>query len=348
MNRLTTLFFLITSVVVAAFMQPHAVTPLTAAYASTTPLTPMSIERLDSAAATANGKIYVFGGLSNSAIEQVTEEYDPATNRWQTRHPMPTARRHLGAATGPDGRIYAVGGITGPAAADAVGIVEAYDPIADAWSTRQSLPTPRYGLTLVAHPNGRLYAIGGYSGLNAVSTVDEYDPATDSWRSRASGSVVRGFVVAAVSNGLIYVIGVGSTPSANLEVYDPAADVWTTKAPMPTGRVGVGVAASNGRLYAFGGRAQTGPNTPALAVVEEYDPLSNVWSRRADMPTARAEMSVVELNGIIYVAGGLSGIGAFPAFSLLPTLEGFDSVAGTWTRRARRHSSSRLHSVAHR
>src|SRR5262249_50050405 len=49
------------------------------------------------------------------------------------------------------------------------------------------------------------------------------------------------------------------------------------------------------------------------------------------MPTARSEMSVVELNGIIYVAGGLSGIGSFADFPLLPTLEGFDSVAGTWT-----------------
>ena len=49
------------------------------------------------------------------------------------------------------------------------------------------------------------------------------------------------------------------------------------------------------------------------------------------MPTARANMSVVELNGTIYVAGGLSGIGAFSDFPILPTLEGFESVAGTWT-----------------
>jgi hypothetical protein len=38
------------------------------------------------------------------------EEYDPATNTWTTKAPMPTARESLGLAAASNGKIYAVGG----------------------------------------------------------------------------------------------------------------------------------------------------------------------------------------------------------------------------------------------
>src|SRR5690348_9196122 len=63
-------------------------------------------------AAAPNGKLYAVGGTSNfNAAIATVEEYDPATNTWATKRPMPTARRDSpGLATAPNGKLYAVGG----------------------------------------------------------------------------------------------------------------------------------------------------------------------------------------------------------------------------------------------
>lgn len=52
----------------------------------------MPTPRLEAGAAVINGKVYVVGGFSGSALT-TTEAYDPATDTWTTRADMPTARR---------------------------------------------------------------------------------------------------------------------------------------------------------------------------------------------------------------------------------------------------------------
>jgi hypothetical protein len=44
--------------------------------------------------------------------------------------------------------------------------------------------------------------------------------------------------------------------------------------------------------------------------VEEYDPATDTWTRKADMPTARDSLSTSVVNGKIYAIGGaMSGDG---------------------------------------
>src|SRR2546423_12290840 len=62
----------------------------------------------DPAAVEAGGKIYVVGGCASGRLNDV-EEYDPASNTWTTKAPMPTARYGLAAAEA-GGKIYAIGG----------------------------------------------------------------------------------------------------------------------------------------------------------------------------------------------------------------------------------------------
>ncbi len=71
----------------------------------------------------------------------LAEAYDPATNTWSTRAPMPTARTLLAAATGPDGLTYVFGGL--PAGPGVLNTVEAYDPVTNTWRTVPSMPTVR-------------------------------------------------------------------------------------------------------------------------------------------------------------------------------------------------------------
>lgn len=84
------------------------------------------------------------------------ECYDPATNTWDKRAEMPTARGGLGAAA-VGNKIVAVGG---ERPEGTFKDVEVYDATSNTWSRGQDLPHPRHGLGVVAI--GRvIYAIAG-------------------------------------------------------------------------------------------------------------------------------------------------------------------------------------------
>jgi len=62
--------------------------------------------------------------------------------------------------------------------------------------------------------------------------------------------------------------------------------------------------------------------------VEAYDPKTDSWATKADMPTARAGMAVCALDGIIYaIAGGGSTDYA--------TVEAYDPKSDTWTTKSK-------------
>ena len=90
------------------------------------------------------GRFYVIGGYTKSAFSvwnpvATVYAYDPATDSWTERAPMPTARGAL-SVTEHEGKLYAIGGY------DRKGNnaqVEVYDPERNVWATRASLPTPR-------------------------------------------------------------------------------------------------------------------------------------------------------------------------------------------------------------
>jgi N-acetylneuraminic acid mutarotase len=165
-------------------------------------LAPMPSRRGAAAAAVVNGKIHVIGGASvvpgsNEAgihparahqVLGLNEEYDPATNSWRARAPMPTPRNHHVVAAA-NNKIYAIGGrigsvyITGQSSN--VGIVEEYDPVADAWGgLKLKMPTPRSATGSGVH-NGRIIVAGGeYQDekmLAAYKVVEAYEPSTNRW-----------------------------------------------------------------------------------------------------------------------------------------------------------------------
>src|SRR5690349_25127086 len=78
---------------------------------------PAPMKRTEVAAAAVGGKIYVVGGFEepalgnvlNFAITTAMEEYDPATDKWTTKAPMPVGLHHVGIGVA-GGRLYVVGG----------------------------------------------------------------------------------------------------------------------------------------------------------------------------------------------------------------------------------------------
>ena len=99
----------------------------------------------------------------------VNEFYNPATDRWEPREPMPTVRSGIAAAV-LDGRIVVIGG---EAPAGTFNETEAYDPRSNTWSGYARMPTARHGLGS-AVVGGKMYVIaGGPSPGASASAANE-------------------------------------------------------------------------------------------------------------------------------------------------------------------------------
>jgi RNA polymerase sigma factor (sigma-70 family) len=201
------------------------------------------------------------------------------------------------------------------------------------WEKKTDMPTARY--TYTAEVNGKIYAIGGSpDDANVLSTVEEYNPATNEWVKKASMPKPRALFGIGVANNKIYVIGgnrilLGKDALSTVEEYDPVADIWTTKADMPTPRLRLCAAGVNGKIYAIAGDNLGIANGGPVAFVEEYNPVLDKWTKKADIPTPRNRFSACVLNGKIYAIGG-SPPGADIALS---SIEEYDPVTDTWTKK---------------
>jgi energy-converting hydrogenase Eha subunit A len=239
---------------------------------------------------------------------------------WLAKASMPTPREGLAVGV-VNGILYAVGGYNSAVPVDVgLGTVEAYDPIANSWTTKAPMPTPRSRFS-VGVVNGVLYAVGGVNGTGNLGTVEAYDPVANSWTTMAPMPTPREELAVGVVNGLLYAIGGAGNngPLATVEAYDPSTNSWTTKAPIPTplGMLSTGVV--NNLIYAVSSNETTG-------VVEVYDPASNSWSTAASLPTSRELLSVGVVNGILYAVGG-----TYAGTTWVGIVEAYDPVAHSWT-----------------
>jgi len=60
----------------------------------------------------------------------------------------------------------------------------------------------------------------------------------------------------------------------------------------------------DGKIYVIGGSVKIGEEWQYHSTVEVYDPTSNTWATKADIPTPRDSIVAEEINGKIYVIGG--------------------------------------------
>ena len=123
----------------------------------------------------------------------------------------------------------------------------------------------------------------------------------------------------------------------------PATLQWTRKADMPTARTGFATSVVNGTVFVIGGNIQLEREELgdlSASTVEMYDPESDTWERKSDMPTARSGVSVSVADGKIYAIGGTKTkkIQVPRGFSFeseeLATVEMYDPVTDTWTQKA--------------
>jgi RNA polymerase sigma factor (sigma-70 family) len=248
---------------------------------------------------------------------------------WVMKADMPTERCQFSGAV-VNGKIYAIGGGTiVNGVSTYFSTVEEYDPINDKWIKKADMPTEELNENGAIAINGLIYFIGGWDNNGATSTVSVYDPSKDTWTKKSDMSTARSAYYAGVVNGKIYVIGGGNSVNvlSAIEEYDPATDTWTKKSDMPTAKAWFDGAVVNDKIYIFGGDSTNGADWgPPLPVVEEYNPATDTWTRKSDLPTPRLALSTVAVDGKIYVIGGFKGP------TVYPFIEIYDPSNNTWSK----------------
>ena len=164
----------------------------------------------------------------------IVEEYDPATNTWKTKTPMPTPRNHvaLGAI---NGKIYVAGGRVGApyiSLGSDVSLVEVYDVAKDSWvaTLPQRMPTARSGVGFGVF-GGRLLVAGGEWQDSVTQTAfrafEAYNPETDTWQSMPSLEIARhGVASAVVGDKFIVVSGDVQSSGSGIPASTVRADAF--------------------------------------------------------------------------------------------------------------------------
>lgn len=265
--------------------------------------------------ATADGKIYVLGGIGATGHLASVQAYDPSTKTWSKKADMPTLRSGATVAVS-GGNLYVLGGSVDYQASD---LVEMYNPKTDTWTTLANMPTKRTGLKSAVIGN-KIYAIGGRDAYSGQSRqVDVYDVATNRWSSLKSlGGAIDGTLLTSTRDNLFAVnlqVWVAGNMNAHVvSKYDPASDAWQPLvkqvynpaqdkfhtegiiAPNFIPGRGTSYASSNGVLYYLNDKND----------IVRYDTATNRFSNVAKSPLNAMGTSMAIADGRLYVMGGFS------------------------------------------
>ena len=214
------------------------------------------------------------------------------------------------------------------------------------WEQVAELPIWRRGMAAAA-VNGKIYLMGGFDhhenlggGAPALSTVDIYDTRTNSWQKAASIPTARISAEAVAFSSDIYVFGgrkeMRGEYTKIVEMYDTRTDIWVKKRDMPIPRKGFVTAVVDGKIYLIGGSIHNKKlgKQEATGLVEVYDPLTNRWEKRKDMPTEREWAKAEAVDGKVYVLGGeVSVLGLPLGDRLVNSIEEYNPKTNKWRKR---------------
>ncbi|WP_052195554.1 NPCBM/NEW2 domain-containing protein [Deinococcus radiopugnans] len=218
------------------------------------------------------GQLYVFGGFDSLKSCCVptdrAQRYDPATNVWTPLSPMPNGgATHAGMATDGQNIYYAGGYITN------------------------------------SSKNAQIYGTKAAWRYNVA--LDTYTPLPDLPVDSAAGQLEY------LAGKLHYFGGTNSARTSDLNTHyvldlNKNGAAWVQVAPLLQARNHLGSAVLDGVIYAIGGQTGHDEKLKTLNTVEAYDPATDRWEARADMPQALSHTtnSTFVLNGRIVVAGG--------------------------------------------
>ncbi|KAI1883001.1 hypothetical protein AGOR_G00240730 [Albula goreensis] len=179
---------------------------------------------------------------------------------------------------------------------------ECYDPVTGEWKSLAKLPEFTKSEYAVCALRNDILVSGGRINSRDVWM---YNSQLNLWIRVASLNKGRWRHKMAVLLGKVYAVGGydGQSRLSSVECYDSFSNRWTEVAPMKEAVSSPAVASCAGKLFVIGG----GPDDNTCSdKVQCYDPESDTWLLRANIPIAKRCITAVSLNNLIYVSGGLT------------------------------------------
>lgn len=220
-----------------------------------------------------------------------------------------------------------------------------YDPQSDTWSQKANYGGGnRYGAFGFSIGNKGYIGGGAVSsgGTGALISFWEYDVEGNVWTQKANANRAMFGGVGIVQGGKGYVAS-GSINSYNVPLpnsgliridnnqlagYDPLTDTWTTLTPMPVGYSPIGPFGFglNGKIYVGGGSSDRSGTIPYNKFYE-YNPSSNSWTAKADIP-------VNSFLSPTFVVGNKGYVGLAGSWGNANQLYEYNDLTNSWTLKA--------------
>lgn len=226
--------------------------------------------------------------------------------QWIDRPDMPFPLSDFVAVTGKTSegyeKVFLIGGndVNG----SMTNYVQVYDPMYRTYEFLEPLPIARMRFGASYH-DSRIYVVGGFLDGNwdtATDVVHVYDILTDTWETGPSTAVKHADTCVATVESVVYVVGgydtedyyasLSSVEALDLSRSDP---VWTSVADLPTPRGDINCASVGNHLAVLGG--WNADWTAPLSTFEVYNPATDTWITKRDMPNPRADAGVAVLSG---------------------------------------------------
>ena len=144
-----------------------------------------------------------------------------------------------------------------------------------------------------------------------------------------------------VVDNKVYLIGGTLSKNVNgplgistAEVYDAQTNTWQRLTDMPTPRTIARAAVVNGILYVFGGFSSKDrffQNWTLPVIVEAYNPATDTWIPKKDMPVSRINFDVGVVAGKVYLIGGTTGFGEGHE-ERMDRVDVYDPATDTWAK----------------
>lgn len=196
---------------------------------------------------------------------------------------------------GEEDEFVVIGGLTGIARTSSA--VRVYDPAADAWRARQSLPVARHHTAAAALEDGTLMVAGGAEGARDwVAQSDVWLQDGEGWREGPALPEPRLGHQMVTLDGLVYVVG-GEGRSAQTLIFEDGS--WRTGAALPEPRDHLGLVVVDDEIWAIGGR-----NGDITDRVDIYDPEADAWRAGPALPAPTSGAAVAVVDDTPVVVGG--------------------------------------------
>ena len=263
-------------------------------------------------------KGYIVSGFpENSQSVPDVWQYDSVTNTWSKKNNFPGPSRIDGAGFSIGDKGYITCGI---GSSNLLNDLYEYDQQTDTWTQKASYPGAARYLPTVLVINQKAYVVGGTTDQRAQKDVWEYDPLNNQWtkkadfpgngRNSAGGFVIgnKGYIGCGVTNGNPFVV------TNDFWEYDPQNDAWTRKADFPgIGRgYTLGFSIGSTGYLGLGITAITGQNSVIAKDLYEYNPASNLWTKKLDFQGGKRAMAPSFVIGrYLYFGNGGNENGQF-------------------------------------